>query len=214
MLFLPYDHFTIQTGAPPQEARDRLAAQVRKPTWSALLQRKDGPPYEGTVAETTFKIQRVIRYRNSFLPVIVGAIRPSPLGSEIEIAMRMQAPVIGFMVVWFGVLAAFLSAGAFGGSSESAGSGTGCAVGLFMIAAAYGMMTIGFQYEAAKARTFLQEVFMGLGPAPAPPEFAGSAPPAAAPPPQAARPWVGGAPEALKYGRDASADEGPASSQR
>lgn len=212
MLFLPYDHFTIQTGAPPQEARDRLAAQVRKPTWSALWQRKAGPPYEGAVAETTFKIQRIIRYRNSFLPVVVGAIRPTLLGSDIEITMRMQAPVIGFMVVWFGVLGVIV-ASTYSSGAQNGELGPDCAGGLFLFAIGYGMTTIAFQYEAAKARTFLEEVFMGLGPAPAPPNITEPAAPAPTPP-RATRPWVGGAPEALKYGRHASEDEDLSSSQR
>jgi hypothetical protein len=212
MMFLPYDHYRIHTDIAPQVARDRLAAQVRAPSWTRLFRPSAGPPFEGTVGERAFKIQRIVGYRNSFLPVVRGTIRPAAGGSEIEITMRMQMPVIVFMLLWFGLLGAFLILGVSGESAANGGAGTGCAVGLFMFAAAYGMMIIGFQVEAAKARTFLRDLFAEPGvaiPAGTPVEPVAS--PASQP--RAPSPWVGGAPESLKYGAESREDEDASSSR-
>ena len=47
-----------------------------------------GKPYQGGVTPAEFKIARVINYRNSFLPMVIGRIRSEPVGSVVEVILR------------------------------------------------------------------------------------------------------------------------------
>lgn len=57
--------------------------------------------FEGKIFEDSFKIWRSIRYRNSFLPIIIGKIEETDSGSKVSIKMRMNGFVIGFISIWF-----------------------------------------------------------------------------------------------------------------
>ena len=57
--------------------------------------------------EESFKIQRKITYKNSFLPVIIGKIKETENGSEISIKMRLNHFVKGFMTFWFSFVILF-----------------------------------------------------------------------------------------------------------
>ncbi len=63
--------------------------------------------FNGTISEESFKIQRNINYRNSFLPVIIGKIKEIENGSEIFIKMRLNNFVKGFMTFWFSFVILF-----------------------------------------------------------------------------------------------------------
>jgi hypothetical protein len=59
--------------------------------------------FEGVLSMTGFKICRVINYRNSFLPIVVGKMLPRLQGgTRIEVQMRMQWIVTAFMLLWPG----------------------------------------------------------------------------------------------------------------
>jgi 1,4-dihydroxy-2-naphthoate octaprenyltransferase len=59
--------------------------------------------FEGVLSMTGFKICRVINYRNSFLPIVVGKMLPRLQGgTRIEVQMRMQWIVTAFMLLWAG----------------------------------------------------------------------------------------------------------------
>ena len=66
-----------------------------------LSYRKYDEYFNGTVKEDSFKIQRNINYKNSFLPVIIGTIKSSENGTEINIKMRLNLFIKGFMIFWF-----------------------------------------------------------------------------------------------------------------
>ena len=59
-----------------------------------------GKPFCGEVNDNSFKIQRVIWYRNSFLPVITGTITAKGEGSVVEVKMSQRKFVIGFEIFW------------------------------------------------------------------------------------------------------------------
>ena len=63
--------------------------------------------FNGEILEESFKIQRNINYRNSFLPVIIGKIKETENGSEISIKMRLNHFVKGFMTFWFSFVILF-----------------------------------------------------------------------------------------------------------
>ena len=57
--------------------------------------------FEGSVDGDHFKINRIINYRNSFLPIIEGTFRPEPPGTIVTLNMRMIWPVVVF---WGGMI--------------------------------------------------------------------------------------------------------------
>lgn len=58
----------------------------------------------GRVDEKGFKCRPAIRYRNGFLPVVIGSFRSIPEGTTvIHVAMRPDFFTVGFLVVWFGI---------------------------------------------------------------------------------------------------------------
>lgn len=63
--------------------------------------------FNGKIFEDSFKIQRNISYRNSFLPVIIGSITEAENGSEITMKFRLNLFVTGFMTFWFSFVIIF-----------------------------------------------------------------------------------------------------------
>jgi len=58
--------------------------------------------FNGKIFEASFKIQRNINYRNSFLPVLIGEINETDSGTIITIKTRLNLFVIVFLCIWFG----------------------------------------------------------------------------------------------------------------
>lgn len=106
MKILPFDRFSLVTTKSADEIQIVLGKAVRKPKWFEIrfsLGPFGKPPehrYEGSFEETGFKISPVIRYQNSFLPVIVGRFEPHHIGLKISVIQRMNIVVTGFVAVW------------------------------------------------------------------------------------------------------------------
>ncbi len=106
---LPFEKYTVQTNLSEEEVLMRLRKitgnQDRKFQFSlmGINLGKDSNAffdYEGTISNKTFKISRVIRYRNSFLPVIKGDVSSFLNKTEIHISMKMNLVVRIFMIIW------------------------------------------------------------------------------------------------------------------
>ena len=111
----------------------------------------------GTANGDRFRFRRDIRYRNSFLPVVLGRVTTVPTGVRVDVIMFLHPIVAVFMLVWF--------------------SGVGYAVGLtawtllrtprdapigFLVAMAilvFGVVLVGtgFFSEAREARRLLEQ---------------------------------------------------------
>ena len=149
--------FTIYTSLSPAEVCEKLAEVVEPRKTFRWRWSKSEKPYEGEIGDHSFKISRIINYRNSFLPQISGRIQPNGAGSEVEITMTLHGFVIGFMLFWLGMvlqfgilfLVAMISEGKF----QLAGL---IPVGMF----AFGclMPFVGFVPEAKKSKKFLTEL--------------------------------------------------------
>lgn len=89
---MPLRQFEIATTASFIEVQRRVAAIVR-PRRSFIEHFKrssSSAPFEGGVEQGTFRMSRVIRGRNSFLPQIRGEIRPSEIGSVVQVRMTLH----------------------------------------------------------------------------------------------------------------------------
>lgn len=110
---LPFDRFTLHSPMAPEEVRDRLFAVLERracfrPSWKTDHRSLS---YEGHVSLESFDINRIIRYRNSFLPVVKGRIRPASGGSVLHIRMHPARGALVFMGLWLGLTGAICLAG-------------------------------------------------------------------------------------------------------
>jgi hypothetical protein len=102
-----YSRCTLQSRLTVPDALNRLSRNVgpRRSRWQKIESvfsgdPKNEPAFEGTITGDHFRIRRVIRYRNSFLPVIVGRVTPDIDGSRIDVVLRVSTPVIIVMTIW------------------------------------------------------------------------------------------------------------------
>jgi hypothetical protein len=109
---------------------------------------------EGRVAGRSFKILRIIHYRNSFIPVIKGNFRRDGLGSIVTLNMRLVWPIVPF---WFGIIL-FLAWGSVAVDSRLAGPFGARMLLLAMTLFIYLVATIPFAVEVRIAIKRLLEI--------------------------------------------------------
>jgi len=154
------ERFTIETGLPVDEVERRLASVVEPPVQHVFGIRSTWKhkPYHGTLILGTFKIVRLIDYRNSFLPIIEGNIIKQAQGTAIEISMEMHRSVFAFMFCWL------LASGCMGVCAIFSGINTGTLgwvhlIPILMFIVGVAMPVIGFRSEADKSKLFLTKLF-------------------------------------------------------
>jgi len=163
MLLFPSDRFQIQTSSDKEQIFKKLESVVEKPTWRILLWPfgKDLKTFAGKVYDPKFKIWRIIRYRNSFLPIVCGRIDES----VIQITMRLHWFVAVFMALWLCVPTIFFILSFFGNFFPIVPeekirwiSMRPIFLGFFIFG--YVLCMICFNLEADKAKKILKETFV------------------------------------------------------
>jgi hypothetical protein len=165
MLFAPFERLTIETPLAPEEVHRRLV-QVIEPKQMFRFFSRDHKPYQGNLNRDRFEVSRIIHYRNSFLPVIKGEIRPGLGGTVVDITMFPHPLVIAFMIIWFGfagtIFAAMLSTSLVSLWQSKGGSLmdlAGMAIPAGFLLFGYVLMMGGFKFESVKSKAFFQELF-------------------------------------------------------
>ena len=103
--YLPFENYVIATNLSVEEVKRKLAENVEPRRGFELFRTASySKPYMGDLYGDTFTISRVINYRNSFLPVITGAITTDFGETKVKIKMRPAIGVIIFMCFWLGVV--------------------------------------------------------------------------------------------------------------
>ena len=87
-----------------KKSKDEIIQILKDNTSPArsILNRNYNEFFNGKILEDSFKIQRNINYRNSFLPVLIGEIKKTDSSTKITIKTRMNLFVIIFLCIWFG----------------------------------------------------------------------------------------------------------------
>jgi hypothetical protein len=161
----PYDRFEYRSHLPPDEVLRRLGEATAPRQWVRFFWSRPTKPLEGKVSGSTFDCQRVITYRNSFLPRLQGTVEHHPLGgSRISGTMTLLPFVAAFLVVWIGgvsligiaLLVAFVKEPKLG---PLALLPCGMLVFLWVLA------TLAFSLEARKARALLERLLEAQPPA-------------------------------------------------
>jgi hypothetical protein len=100
----PFRKFEFPISLSPEHASKILQHIVEPSTFEWWPSKRHGY-FEGTVEGDRFKISRIIRYRNSFLPIIEGTFRRNDGATLLDLKMRMAWPVVVF---WSGFILALL----------------------------------------------------------------------------------------------------------
>jgi len=147
--FIPYQRFEIKIKLSQDATREKLAdiVEPRQLGWRFSNEHK---PFEGELEINKFKISRVIRYRNSFLPVLVGAIQDDLDASSLQVVARPNWFVI---VLWPLLLLAFFY------STIISAETTNIGLILLFILFFYAVPTFFFNLELNKAKKLLNEQF-------------------------------------------------------
>lgn len=70
-----------------------------------------GSSFSGSVTDAEFVITRLRAYRSTFMPVLRGALSPSPGGgTRVRVRLAPPAVVLVFMAIWLGFLGAIMAA--------------------------------------------------------------------------------------------------------
>lgn len=148
MYLLPYKRLELRSPLTPVEVARALSESVEPRRWFRFG--SGTRPFEGTVSGSEFRIQRIIGYRNSFLPWIHGSIASEASGSRISIAMVLHPVVLVLTVIWFGGIFAMGIEFAVAFIAGRKGIADGLIpVGMFLFG---WLLAVGsFSYEARKA---------------------------------------------------------------
>lgn len=153
MILIPYETVSYTTNLSKEAVRERLAEVVR-PTMSfsfSFWKDPGGKEYRGEVNEDGFEIVRIIRGRNSFIPVISGDISEQVGGCTIAVSMRLHFFVMVFIVFWCGIVG-------MGAVSALVSSHGNAVVPICMLLFMYFMTIIGFNIEKNRSIKDLQRI--------------------------------------------------------
>jgi hypothetical protein len=155
---IPYKHLAITTNLSIKDSAILIADNISAPPTS-LFRRSSGSGFEGSVSRDGFTINRIIHYRNSFLPVLNGRFSPHKRGTKIEIYITLHPIILILSPIFFYpffemvvmVIKDFLLTGNINANNlDPMGTGTGF---LYLVG------IIAFGFEAKKVETFVKMVY-------------------------------------------------------
>ena len=92
--------FTIETSKSKEEVLRIIKENTHTRTSIFDFKGNSGKFFEGKVFEDSFKISRIVHYRNDLLPVIKGEIEEIEGGCKVSVKMRMPVFAIIFFSIW------------------------------------------------------------------------------------------------------------------
>jgi len=103
LLVMAIYKFQLDSPLPPTTACQRIRDQVQfvaPPQYGMRQGMFAALPFAGTVKDRSFKIQRIITGRNSFLPVIKGKLTENGVGTRLNVVMHIRPVVFAFVTFW------------------------------------------------------------------------------------------------------------------
>ncbi len=158
---IPFERRVVRSRLPVAEAIAALQAQV-EPARMFRFSIRDAKAFQGNIEGYGFRITRVIGYRNSFLPIIVGTFEPAPDGCVVRIQMRMHIAVMIFCAVWLSFLVPILIGFIMASVAGRPGFGLTVLMPVGMLVFFLGLTNGGFWVEANKQKKMLQDIFQGV----------------------------------------------------
>ena len=156
---MPFYRFEFEVTEPLDTVVMRLQSATRPPRGfletlrnSVGASNEPEQPFVGTVGRSSFRIERDIHYRNSFLPRISGSVAPVSRGSRILLTMFIHPLVAVFMLVWLSIAGSFV----WEALTKDESSNIYFSITMFVFGV---LLTLGgFVPEAVKAKRLLIEV--------------------------------------------------------
>ncbi|MRI00031.1 hypothetical protein GH721_05720 [Kriegella sp. EG-1] len=160
MKIIPSRKIELVTSLSKEEVEKILIEnmQAKKGIEFGFSKRTNQKLFEGTYYHGQFNIQRVINYRNSFIPKITGKISSGVGGTKIIAELKMHGFVIVFMVFWMGGVS-LASIGAIYSMINNGINDFFSLIPIIMLVFGGGMVYFGFKYEADKAVRELKRIF-------------------------------------------------------
>ena len=162
MAFVPFEKLVYETNLARYEVINRIN-NIVQPRDIFHMFKKDrygyGKPYQGEVHGNEFNITRVIRYQNSFLPIIKGTIIETGNNqTKIIVKMRMHGFVIVFMSIFLGVatIMSVITLPLILITRELDFTFLGS---FLTVLFGYLLMTCAFKYESNKSKIYFDELF-------------------------------------------------------
>ncbi|MDG1333923.1 MAG: hypothetical protein P8P74_16415 [Crocinitomicaceae bacterium] len=111
---IQHENLKLETSLSKDELLKRLANNIepRSASRNWFTGRSSSSKYfEGSLHENGFKINRIISYRNSFLPTIIGEIESLKFGTTLSLKLRLNAITLVIGAVWLaGIIATGIAA--------------------------------------------------------------------------------------------------------
>jgi hypothetical protein len=164
MKYLPFEDFILTTPLTVHEVQKLLTEKVETMQGSLFGNSpKTNKPYRGEVTSESFRIYRIINYRNSFLPEITGRYKTNDNGTQIQIKMRPNTGVLVFMSIWLGlvgIVCIVIFVVMLMSMKEVFKGGFSPMVlipfGMFVFG--YGLVTLGFKSESSLSKNYLIKI--------------------------------------------------------
>lgn len=156
MKYLPFERITYTTDQTGKEVIEKLNEFVEPKKFG--FGNRHIKEYEGSVTHNSFEINRIINYRNSFLPQIKGTIDTSNAGTQIDITMKLHVFVLVFLIFWCSFATMFF-VGMCTKAVQDREVSVMLLIPLLMLLFVYILTMFGFKTESKKSKEFLRKSF-------------------------------------------------------
>lgn len=159
MKFIPFEKITYTSRLPIAEIKERLENEIQPKANFSFGQKSiaTSKKFGGTVNGNVFQIQRIISYRNSFLPKIDITLAQYLSGSKATITFRLLPFVAIFIGFWLAIVAfAGIALAFFSNNNEDIAFAK--FIPVLMIVFGYVMTILAFNYELNKAKEELEKI--------------------------------------------------------
>lgn len=149
MRYFLFEKFTLSTGLPVTEVRQRLEANLEARQNLPFLVRNATRPYIGSLDQDGFVIRRVLHWHNSWQPITNGHFTNTPEGTHISIRIHPHILPLLFMTFWTFVIASVFIGAIFAHALLFA------LFPLGMLIVTHTLILLNFNKESARTKRFL-----------------------------------------------------------
>ena len=106
-MFIPYKKITISTQRSVDQILGSVNSNLQQPKFLGSGYKKNGLPFAGKTAESTFRIHRAIHHHNAWLPELYGEVK-SDSDSMSSVLIRMKLNNLSFTLTGIWLIGTFL----------------------------------------------------------------------------------------------------------
>ena len=160
--FVPFEKYILTTKLSCDDIYKRLADNIepKQNIQFFAFNRNSAKPYEGEISGNSFTMSRIIKYNNSFLPVIKGKISSIVGQTQIRIVMRPEMFFLMFGSLWMAIVGLFCAGLLLAGFLNfkqivEHGFSPAFLIPFGMFIFGYLLISISFKKESKKSQQFL-----------------------------------------------------------